>query len=171
LPGCSGSLTRTKQLTLFRIFCRRPSSQSWPMSRRSVPQSKTCMAGCGNNSFLFVFNDLCLGKATFFTHGIDIGGCSFADRAVCSGTRSAVSGERIHAVHCSLRRSHCAFAIAPLRKRSHFLRRASEIEVRAKGRVAQCEYFVLASTGSEWFGARMRLPREPLLLRASIRAT
>jgi len=36
-------------------------------------QSAAVIASCGTDGFLFVFKDLCLGKATFFAHETRVG--------------------------------------------------------------------------------------------------
>jgi hypothetical protein len=95
-----------------------------PVDRSPAPFT----AGRGTGGFLFVFNGLRLGKATFFAHETGRGESSFADRAVSVRALDQLSaGRGVHAVHCSLCRSHHAGAIAPFPHAQPSHRRACEI--------------------------------------------
>ena len=88
----------------------------------------------GPRRFSFIFKGLRLGKATFFAHETGRGDSSFADRAVSVRPLDQLSaGRGVHAVHCSLCRSHRAGAIAPFPQAQPNHRRASGIEFRARG--------------------------------------
>jgi len=101
-----------------------------PVDRGPAPFT----ASWSTDRFLFVFKGLRLGKATFFAHETGRGDSSFADRAVSVRALDQLSaGRGVHAVYCSLCRSHRAGAIARFPQSQPNHRRASGIEFRARG--------------------------------------